>query len=381
MLLRLTADQANRYVLRKQCLIPRARGRDVLTVVRQVGPVRASPAIAPYLALEARLEGFTRQALEESLYDKRTLVRIRGMHGRLYIVPTEDYPAYYRVTKPLLISGMGDLDALIASMLLQGTEDPGRSDDLVQRVFEVMSARGPCTLAELSALLPALNARLYHDPDRPELGHMRLGARLIPAMCAQGLLVHARPSGSWRSDLYTYAPLSYWLPTFDLESMSWEDALRRVIWRYVAAFGPVTVGDVSHWLGGVGRQHIVAALMGLDRQLVRAQLVGSTGDYYLLDAQVDELLALVEDEDRAVSLLPQRDSLLMAYSDVSRFVDDAFRDALFDRADESLGAVWADGRVVGVWWPGLREERVTVRFFEAVDPEIMALTAEEARVV
>lgn len=376
--LRLSKSQVNAYVLHKQHLAPRSRGRDVASVVREVGPIRGRPAIIAYLSLWSRIEGFRREQLDWALYGERTVARFPCMHAQLYIMSSEDLPAYHRVTNAILQPGSKTLvDDLLAQAPARVGPDRLRRDQIVQRVLEVVSTRGPCTVAELSELLPALNTLIPHDPDDPESGHARLGARLIPALCAQGLLVRARPRGSWRSDLYAYASLSSWLPQTDLEDVTAEEALRHVVLAYVSAFGPVTVGDVSHWLGDVRRRQVVATLMALRGALTRLQIHGAPGEYFMLKDQVDDLLDYGRDE-RTACLLPPRDSYPMAYSRTSRFLSPQFRERTFDRAGDTLGTIWADGCVVGVWWLQTRDERIRARLFEPLDPEAMALVAEEA---
>jgi len=315
------------------------------------------------------------------LYQERTLARFPCMHSRLYIVPSEDLDAYHQATN---IASRRGLEGLVADLLARTTGHSSlglpHGDEIVQRVLEVTSTRGPCTIAELSELLPALDAIIPHDPDRPEAGYARLGTRLIPALCAQGLLIRAQARGSWRSELYTYVSLSSWLPQANLGALSPQKALQRVVLSYLSAFGPVTVGDISHWLGGVRRRHIIRALRGLGNSLSRLQISGSPGEYFMLRNQVAALLDYQRDE-RAVCLLPPRDSLVMAYSGTRGFLPMRYRERVFGRADEALGTIWVDGCVVGVWWLQLRGERILARLFEAVDPEAMALVVEEARLL
>jgi hypothetical protein len=273
----------------------------------------------------------------------------------------------------------GRLYIVLADLGLDKEPAALRSADLAQRVLEVMSARGSCTVAGLADLLPALNTQLVNDPERPELGYTRLGARLIPAMCAHGMLIRAQIRGSWRSDQYSYATFASWLPSLDLGGVAEPEALRHVILSYVAAFGPVTVGDILHWLGNMLRRQIVATLMELSDSLTRLQISGSPRDYFMLREQVTELLDCREPAERLVVLLPPRDSYVMAYIDTSRFLLESYREHVFDRAGEALGTVWVDGYVVGVWWLQFREERIIVRFFESMDPEALALVGEEAR--
>ena len=346
--------------------------------MREVGPIRGRPAIIAYLSLWSRIEGFRREQLDRALYGERTVARFPCMHAQLYIMSSEDLPAYHRLTNAILQPGSKTLvDDLLAQAPAYGGPDRLRRDQIVKRVLEVVSTRGPCTVAELSELLPALNTLIPHDPYDPQSGHARLGTRLIPALCAQGLLVRARPRGSWRSDLYAYASLSSWLPQTDLEDVTAEEALRHVVLAYVSAFGPVTVGDVSHWLGDVKRRQVVATLMALRGALTRLQIHGAPGEYFMLKDQLDELLDYRRDE-RMACLLPPRDSYPMAYSRTSRFLSPQFRERTFDRAGDTLGTIWADGCVVGVWWLQTRDERIRARLFEPLDPEAMALVAEEA---
>jgi hypothetical protein len=117
--------------------------------------------------------------------------------------------------------------------------------------------------------------------------------------------------------------------------------------------------------------------MALSDRLVRLQIMGSQGEYFLLKEDLESLLGEVPAE-RSVCLLPPRDSYTMAYSDSGRFLPATHRERVYDRAGEALGTVWADGYVVGLWWLHLKEERISVRFFELADPETMALVGEEA---
>jgi hypothetical protein len=152
---------------------------------------------------------------------------------------------------------------------------------MVRRLLEVLGTRGPCTIDELANLLPELDRRVYHDPDLPELGYSRLGTRLLPALCANGTLVRARPRGGWRSESFAYAALSNWLPEpLDLE-IGRDEALRQVALAYLRAFGPATVGDLHHWLGGFSRRQVVAALLELGPAIARVQIAELPGEYLL----------------------------------------------------------------------------------------------------
>jgi len=380
---RLTIDRVNGYVLQQQHLTSVSRGSDVLSVARDIGPIRATPAITSYLSLWPRCTSLRRSQLDDVLCRQRALVCVPAMHSRLYIVPTEYLPAYFQVSTSILGGALQDLDRLFPATSV-GAQGTPFGAELTQRVLEVMSTLGPCTTDELSEYLPVLAASLQDDTDHPGESRGRWGARLIPTLCAQGLLIRAGTVGGWRSERYRYAALASWLPHIDLHGLSFPQALQQVVLHYIAAYGPVSVGDIIRWLGGISRQQVVATLMALDDRLTHLQILGLQGEYFCLSDRLDLLLA-DQSLQGEVALLPPRDSLMTAYSDPYRLTFgrqgtiQPYNGHIFDRAGEAMGTVWLDGVIVGTWGMQIKESRINVRLFEPQNPEVLALVGEEAR--
>lgn len=383
--IRVPAERVRAYTFARQRLAQRPHldpahpDADVLSMVTDCGPVRASPVLNAYLSLWARADGFSRQAFDSALYQERTLVRVPCMHARLYVIPSADLPAYYQLSRHTLQEGF---EGFVRGLLADARGDNGcplpEPHTLVPRILEILSSRGPSTVQEMTELLPALAAPVWRGVDGAGSTPSRLGQRLIPALCVQGLLVRAQTRGSWRSDLFSYAPLSDWLPDVQLDAVGPDEALRRVVLAYISAFGPVSIGDIYQWLGGPRRQQVAAALMRLTDRLARVQIAGSPGECVMLREHLEAMIGF-RPHGRAVALLPPKDSYVMAYADRSRFLDAAYRERVFDRAGESYGTVWLDGAIAGTWYVQLREERIVVRLFEPLDPEALGLLDEEVR--
>lgn len=375
--LRVTVEQVRDHVLAKQFLHPAHPGKDVVSVIRRAGPLRAKPAVTPYLALWSRTPRFRRADLQHALYTDRTLVRIPCVRAHLHVVPAEDLPAYHQATRHVLDGGVASYIGYLVAHASGSGSEPISLETLVPRVLEVLSTRGPCTIDELTGWLPVLGTRMAANGDDEDGGEFRLGKRLIPAMCAQGLVVHAKPRGSWKSELDTYAALSAWLPQMRVDALPGREALRRVVRAYLAAYGPATAGDVVHWLGGARRREVVTALMGLGREVTRIEVLGARGESFVLTEEIPDLLAAAL-PGRWVRLLPPRDGVMMAYQDTSRFLEPAYRDRAYDWAGESHGVVLVDGAIVGLWWLHSKTDRVVVRLLTRVDPRAMAMIGEEA---
>jgi len=299
------------------------------------------------------------------------------MQSDLFVIPSEDYAAYHHMR-----------DTLVQTDLYEYLEHFGGADDsrephiatIASHVLDVLSARGACTIEELMEHVPELGERIPDAPDRQELGTSRLGDRLIPAMCARGILVRADIQGSWRSDHYRFAALSSWLPQTNLNTISPEEAIATIILRYLKAFGPATVGDIVHWIGAVRRSEIVSALYRLGTKVLRLELRDYPGEYYVLTEDIDILLEPPKPKQIA-NLLPPRDSYMMAYRDSTRFIDRENLDRVYDWTGDSMGVVLYEGRAAGIWWQRDRYDRVVIRTFEVMAPTQLALIAEEARLM
>ena len=95
-------SQVNHFVLHKQHLTDDSRIDDIVQITGDISGLHATGTREPYLALFARTRNFTREQLDNELYVKRSLGKIRCMRGTLYILTTEMLPVAYAATKALV---------------------------------------------------------------------------------------------------------------------------------------------------------------------------------------------------------------------------------------------------------------------------------------
>jgi hypothetical protein len=226
--------------------------------------------------------------------------------------------------------------------------------------------------------VPEFQARIRHDVGKPYEGTFSIGTRLISDMCARGLLIRTRVRGTWRSNLYEYAPLADWLPGSDLDSVSPRSARAWLVRRYLAAFGPATTDDVQWWTGFT-KTDTRKALQALGSEVVEVAIEDLGPGYLMLATDAERLADFAPSPGPTVALLPSLDPYIMGYRDRSRFLDEDYRPQLFDRAGNSAPTVLVNGRVVGGW--GQRDGgSVFYHLFESVNTEAQArLDSEAAR--
>jgi hypothetical protein len=145
------------------------------------------------------------------------------------------------------------------------------------------------------------------------------------------------------------------------------DATAELLRRWLAAFGPATMTDLTWWTG-LGVTRVRDARRVLD--LAEVDLDGDTG--YVLAEDVGP----VDDPGPWVALLPSLDPSAMGWKQRHWYVGEHGA-AVFDRNGNIGPTVWCDGRIVGGW---AQDDHGSVRhrLLEDIGREATRVVDEEA---
>jgi hypothetical protein len=166
---------------------------------------------------------------------------------------------------------------------------------------------------------------------------------------------------------------------------TWDEsaAVRELVDRYIARYGPVGEADIAWWTG-VRRPTVRAAIASLDH-LLQVRVEGLPGDYLLHGADVPLVERNRASRERTMSLLPVLDPYLQGYRDRTRFIDSHHRRFVIDSSGNTTSVVLLDGRVAGVWDLVADPRELRLCFFDAVDAGtrrvVRALAADVATFV
>jgi len=371
------ASIVNSFLAHRQHLLPIARCPNVVQVTRDVVALHATDPVGPYLSLWARTTGFRREALKDALYERRELAKVLCMRDTLHVVPSDEIPFFFQAYASRRTSAER---ATVSALLVQaGMCTKGEAEKILERlqyqVLDVLHGKGPSTVRQIGQAVPELQARVRYGVDKPYGGEFSIGSRLVPSMCALGLLIRARPRGTWRSNLYEYASLSAWLPGFDLETVAPQEAQVWLVRRYLSTFGPVTRDDVQWWTG-FSKGDTGEALRALGAGVVEVAIEGWGSGHLMLADDAERLRKFVTPDTPYAFFLPGLDPFIMGYKDRRRFLAAEHRAKVFDRAGNAVPTVWANGRVVGGW--GQRKDgSVTYGLFGPVSDEERAVLEDK----
>ena len=342
---------------------------DVVRVADDLVGLHSTDPASVLLAARARVAGFAAADLEHALYEQRTLARVFGMRGTMFVLPVATVPVVQAACARALVAGGR---RRTVQLLTQGTDIPEPArwlDRVAEETLAALRERGEATAAELTRDVPDLATKMILDEDKKWGGAIGVSTRVLFLLATQGRIVRGRPRGSWTSTQYRWAPAERWFDD-DVDDLASEDAERRLSRRWLRRFGPATVEDLKWWTGWT-LTRTRSALACID--VVDVDLGGQPGI-----ALADDLEPVAE-PDPWVALLPALDSTTMGWKGRDWYLG-THRERLFDRNGNAGPTVWADGRVVG-GWAHRRDGEVAVRLLEDVGAGTAAAIEAEAEQV
>lgn len=315
-----------------------------LAAVEHLVGLQAQVPHNPYTALWSRLDGFRPESLSQSI-EHRAAVRIGVMRGTIHLVTAADALLLRPLVQPVFEG----------QLWRHRNHSPGlRTLDLEPVVEAGRSLLAqPRTGTELRALL----GDRFPGRDPAALAYacqMRLG------------LVQVPPRGLWgRSAQVAWTTAETWLG----RPFASEPSIDDVVLRYLAAFGPASVADLTTWCRLTGMREVVERL--------RPRLVT------FRDERGRELFDHPDaprpgaDVPAPTRFLPEYDNVLLSHHDRGRFAFDAEREVLRRAWAVGWGSVLHDGVVRAMW--RLEAEALVVRHVDGLPKRAAASIAAEAR--
>ncbi len=288
----------------------------MLDSIEHLVGMQAQVPLNPYIGLWSRLEKFAPDELGRLLVDRR-VVRTVVMRATLHLVTADDCLLLRPLMQPVLDAELArhrDFGPPVAGIDLTPVLDFARS----------LLAERARTGTELRN---AFAAR-FPDLDAPALAY---ACRSLLAF------VQVPPRGVWGCTAQVASTTAEaWLG----RPLIADPSIDQVVLRYLGAFGPAIVADVSSWSRLTGMREVLERL----RPRLRS----------FRDERGRELFDLPEaprpdaDTPAPPRFLPEYDNALLSHADRSRFTRDDWRGQPWT-ARIIRGTVLHDGTFAGTW--------------------------------
>jgi hypothetical protein len=356
------SERRARLGLRHHLATPARAG--VVEAARDLAGLHATDPATVYLAARARMRDPQVAAVEQALYEDRSLVRILGMRRTMFVEPVELMPVVQAACTDAIAARQRRLLVDMIGRAELADDPAGWVEEVEKAAVTALEAHGGATAAELAGHDPRLAQQIVVAAGKPYEGRQSVVSRILLLLAAEGRIVRGRPRGSWISGQYRWSVVDAWLPD-GVPRWSLQDAQAELVRRWLAGFGPATIADVKWWTGlpmGQVRKAVAAA------GAVEVDLDGVPG--LVLPDDLDPVPA----PEPWAALLPSLDPTTMGWAGRDFYLG-PHRTALFDRNGNAGPTIWWDGRVVG-GWSQRRSGEIVLRLLE--DPGAEATAAIEA---
>ena len=361
-----TVDSAERRarVGRRHLLAPSARVDELAAVAAGMVGLHSSDPATVFLSARARMRNPSIAAIEDALYEQRTVARVLGMRRTMFVVPLDMVAVLDRGAAVAFVAR--EEQRLAGYVESEGITDEGLN--WVRRVkaatLAALEARGEAVATELTEDVPELGEKLTFGEGKTWGGQVGVSTRILFLMATDGSIVRARPRGSWLSSQYQWALRSSWL-NYDLPDISTLTARADLLRRWLATFGPGTLADIRWWTGWT-KTVAVRTLAALEAHEID---IDGTPMYIMADDA-----ATMPTEEWA-ALLPSLDPTPMGWKNRDWYLADRARE-LFDRNGNIGPTIWANGSIVG-GWAQAGDGDIRLELFDDIGPLLTSMVEAE----
>ncbi len=327
-------------------------------MVRDVCGIHAQLMSASELSIWARVTGVTSEYVQDEVWKNRHLVKTWAMRGTLHLLAAGDLPLYVGALR----SRQGYKAKAWLKFYKLTLQD---IEAVITGVREVLDGRN-LTRDELAK---ALGRRVGSRVQR-ELAS-GWGSLLKPA-AYQGNLCF----GPSRGQNVTFVRPDQWLGKWAEHDS--EDALKKLLLRYLTAYGPATHEDFGRWFGilpGKAR----ALVKSSARELEEVEIEGRHCWLHRKDLKKIETIRATP----PVRLLPNFDSYVLGYYPRERLCPQGLQSRVFRPQAWVSPVVLIDGMAAGTWNQNRRRGKVEVRVepFLKLNSEQIGGVEDEAKLL
>lgn len=342
--LRVTWPQVRARRLERHSLLDRSAAAQMVDVVRATCGIHAQVMAAAELSLSARVEGLTRENVQDALWHRRSLVKAWTIRGTLHLHPADELPLWYAARRAAVGTSPDERSVLAPWRDPAGVVHPALRPDEVATIRAALTDALDGRRLLREQLVGEVVRRVGPGPRE----RLRSGFAFFLDEVCQG-----PPQGA----KVTFVRPDQWIEGW--HDVDERQALREICRRFIHAYGPTRPEAFREWFGmrAFGAERARAVFESLSGELQEVEVAGRSA--FVLEGDTD-----FRDRPRTVRLLPEYDAYVMGFRERDALVPPAVRDQVAQhgrgRYEGPAGVRFLviDGVAAGLWTRRKRGRRL-----------------------
>jgi hypothetical protein len=341
------------YQLTKQDMISGQHADAYREVMKRHIALHCTDHLTPYLSLRARSLNFDPNHLFEALSSGTNAVKIRAFRGTLFVIHRELLTEIYSAARLYQSSNWRAMDRFFE----KNSVEYGAVIDLVH---EAIYSAGSLPVKEIKQRIQE-----KFDIQKEFLSYL---IRYLEFKC-----IIVRTGARYLTDRTARFGLMHRLfPETEQPAFSAEEALKRIMMRYIRQFGPVTLDDISWWFP-LSKSKAGEVIRDLGESITT---IDHEDRVYFMETDdhrrfADFMPASVKGP--VINFLPYEDHFPKAYKIRDWYLSDAMLPKLIHVRGVEYGqlrpSIWIDGRIVGRWEHGFVDKGKTRMEIDIIELE------------
>ncbi len=325
---------------RRHAIHPAHRVADAVAATRAMTVLHSTEPPTPYLSLQARVDGLTRDDVDRALYQDRSLVKQLAMRRTLFVFPRDLLPAAWGSASARV--AVQEWKRVAKDAVLGGLATDGEEwlRNAREAVLDRLAGGDELSARALREEVPVLAGIVHVGGDTKWAADVSVGPRVLTQLGADGRIVRGRNASHWRVSQPQWTSMAAWLGEVP-ERLDEAAGYAELVRRWLLTFGPGTETDIVWWLGAT-KSAVRRALADLGAVTVSLDS-GHLG--WLLADDVEPEPGV----EQWAALLPALDPTLMGWKQRDFYLDPRHTPYLFDTNGNGGTTAWWNGRVVGCW--------------------------------
>jgi hypothetical protein len=338
------------HLSRRESLNPAVIAHDICGVQAQVMG-------CAQLALWARAPKLSKQAVNDAIWEKRSLVKTSAMRQTLHLLSATDYHLYITALKA---SRMAAVMRIVARVDIT----PAEVDFVNAALLDVLGDEPVAQRVLAEQLKPRLSEKIraamkFFWNDWPLFRPAVIGGRIC--------------YGPDRGREVTYVRVDRWLAA--ARAVDEREAKETLLRRYLRAYGPATLKDFCHW-SGISTKEAQPTWNAVLAELAEVSIEGTTA--WLLRDDLPQLKASKAGRG-LVRLLPSFDPYMLAHEDKDHLVHPQYYKRVYRNQGWLSPVVLVDGKVAGTWQMEKgKKKSVKIELWEKLSRAVLLQIEQEA---